>query len=279
MGLGLSGLSGRFSIAALPAGHATRVGEVGFEVPALAAAVRARFVAVARAASGVVVAQGEVDLYFFPTGYRRAPTPLRLGLVGMPDDVSALVGPVEGMGYMVHADPTRADVVVSIGLNEEAISLARAGKPVLAVVESAAKVAPAALPAPLEVLDRRGSGYEGDWASSFSWLYSHRQRTRIPSGPRLDWAYATVIPDAVLVGPDPAEIGRSAGAALFVGWAQKPAALSWPVTDFGGTILVTTLRLRSPRGGSLGEDPAATVLFADFLEARSSGEDPSPPRP
>jgi len=134
----------------------------------------------------------------------------------------------------------------------------------------------------LEIVERAGTGYEGDWASSFSWLYADRLAHRIPSGPRLDWAFATVAPDQVICGLSAEELRQNALAGLFLGWIQQPAALAVQlfvgpdgpldrVPPEGsarlGKLILTTLRLARPRGRhALGADPAATVLFHDLVE-------------
>lgn len=179
--------------------------------------------------------------------------------------MTRLTARLTDMGYAISPDPRGAGVVLSVGLSDAAIALAREGARVLALVEKADAVQTSALPAPLEVVDRKGSGYEGDWASSFSWLDPDRLRTRVPAGPRLDWAFATVVPEAVILGPGPEQIGEVAFAALFVGWARKPAALAWPVSVGSGSLLLTTLRLMPPDDETVGSDPVATVLLIDLI--------------
>src|SRR4029077_2621909 len=113
----------------------------------------------------------------------------------------------------------------------------------------------------IEVVEREGTGYAGDWASSFSWLYADRLAHRIPSGPRLDWAFATVAPDQVICGPSAEELRRNGLAGLFLGWIQKPAALALQLAvgsdgaveqppssgrARSGNLILTTLRLARP---------------------------------
>jgi len=176
-------------------------------------------------------------------------------------------------------DWRRADATIGVGFDERLQRIAREGGRVLALIEDVASVT--AELGPLEIVERAGTGYEGDWASSFSWLYADRLAHRIPSGPRLDWAFATVAPDQVICGLTAEELRQNALAGLFLGWIQQPAALAvqlrvGPEVPLGrvptegrarlGKLILTTLRLARPRGSALGADPAATVLFHDLVE-------------
>jgi hypothetical protein len=168
------------------------------------------------------------------------------------------------MGYQIGADAQQADLVVELVFDDALRSIVRDGARALCIVDDPGIVTTDL--APLEIVDRKGSGYEGDWASSFSWLYADRLVQRIPSGPRLDWAFATVISEQVILGLDAPGIAHDGLAGLFLGWIQKPAALALQAKLGRGKLLLTTLRLARPKGNPLGVDPVATVLFEDFVE-------------
>lgn len=276
---GGEGPRGQISLRNVPASTGAPVGAARFVVPDRAAPGAARFVVELRDRAGAVVARDDLTLYLFPAALKRAPASTTLGIIGSPETRAQMAAHLAEMGYAVSPDPRGADVVLSVGLTDEAVSLAGEGARVLALAEKADAVQASALPAPLEVVDRKGSGYEGDWASSFSWLDPGRLRTRVPSAPRLDWAFATVAPEAVILGPSAEQIGKTAWVGLFVGWARKPAALAWPVPLGRGTLLLTTFGLVSPDDKTPGSDPVATVLLADLIAELNSIADPGQAQP
>jgi hypothetical protein len=158
-------------------------------------------------------------------------------------------------------------VVIAIGLDWRAVDLLDDGKRVLVASESA----PIPANVTWRIIEREGTGYEGDWASNFNWLNPNLLRHRVPSGPRLDWAFMSVAPDRVIHGPSPEELARDGLASLFLGWIQKPAGLAVQFRHGPGVGIMTTLHLIEPKGLPAGEDPTATVLLGDFIEHLASG--------
>lgn len=248
----------------LPRGRIFRTGESGFQMPSPATPGCARLGCDLVDAAGAVAARNDLDLFVFPAALRRVQSERALHLVGPADRVATLSSRLAEMGYRIVADWRQADLVVGLGFGGALRSIVQDGGRALCLVDDAAAVT--ASLGRLEVVDRAGSGYEGDWASSFSWLDANRFVHRIPSGPRLDWAFASVVPDQVILGLDAEDIARDGLAGLFLGWIQKPAALALQVGLGRGERLLTTLRLANPKGDPLGVDPVATVLFQDFVD-------------
>ncbi len=261
---GAVGIGGALTGLRLPAGHAVSVGEAHLTAPAVSVPTRARLSFELIAATGAVEARNELDLFILPRDPRRAGMGRGIHLVGPAERTGELTRRLSDMGYGIADDWRQADLVVAIGFDRAAHSIVAEGGRVLAVVDDAQAVTGGL--GRLEVIEREGTGYSGDWASSFSWLYGDRLATRLPAGPRLGWAFATVFPDQVILGPEPADLARDGLAGLFLGWIQKPAALAIQSRLGRGRLLLTTLRLARPKGEPLGIDPIATVLFQDFVE-------------
>lgn len=261
---GVEGIGGALTNLRLPAGRALSVGAVRLVAPDVPAPGRVRLSFELAAAEGAVAARNDLDLFVLPSSRRRAEVVRALHLVGPVDRVGDLAGRLAEMGYRIVDDWRQADLVIAVGFDRSVRSIVAEGGRALAFVDDASAVE-AGL-GTLEVIERVGTGYSGDWASSFSWLYGDRLATRIPSGPRLDWAFATVIPDQVILGAELADLARDGLAGLFLGWIQKPAALALQARLGRGRLLLTTLRLARPKGEPLGIDPIATVMFQDFVE-------------
>jgi hypothetical protein len=103
------------------------------------------------------------------------------------------------------------------------------------------------------------SPWEGDWVSNFSWILPGAF-PELPYRAPLDFAYAEVAPDHVLLGYDPMKHLDEVPAGMFVGWVHDPAALIWSFAQGGGSITLTTFRL-CPEGG-----PLATAMLEALID-------------
>jgi len=108
---------------------------------------------------------------------------------------------------------------------------------------------------------RRGTPWSGDWASSFAWYRRDLWADDIPGDGRLDFAFASVLPETVIDGVHPADFREEVLAGLFVGWLRRPAALVRQLPLGKGTLLISTLRLRH----GIGADPLADKLVSELL--------------
>ena len=96
--------------------------------------------------------------------------------------------------------------------------------------------------------------WTGDWISAFSWLTPELARG-LPWRAPLDFAYAEVLPDHVLLGYEPERHADEVPAGMFVGWVHAPAALVWSFAHGAGRVTITTFHV-TPDGG-----PIAVALF------------------
>jgi hypothetical protein len=119
------------------------------------------------------------------------------------------------------------------------------------------------------VAAREGRSWQGDWASSMSWLRQHRLFKGIPTGGTVDFAFADLTPDAVLVGLSPRDFASRVHAGLFVGWVHHVVALVAERPVDQGQLMACTFRLRE----HLGQHPVATIAMDDMIRhmARRQG--------
>ena len=113
-----------------------------------------------------------------------------------------------------------------------------------------------------QVTLRDGSGWQGDWATSFSWLRRDGPFAGLPGGPLLDMSFLPVMPRAVIASLPAWLVRDHSWAGLAVGWLHKHVSLLATMRYGQGLMAVTTFRL-APE--ILAEDAVAQTLFAGML--------------
>ncbi len=93
------------------------------------------------------------------------------------------------------------------------------------------------------ILPRAGTSWQGDWATSFSWLRKEGSFAALPGGPLLEMEYAEIMPDAVLVGLPIWAMNAHSWAGLALGWIHKPVSLLASLPYGKGWITVSTFNL------------------------------------
>jgi len=109
---------------------------------------------------------------------------------------------------------------------------------------------------------RAGTSWQGDWASSFSWLRRDGPFAGLPGGPLLDMGFEPVMPTAVLAGLPAWLMRDQSWAGLAVGWLHKHVSLLATMRYGLGEMAVTTFRL-TPE--VLAADAVAQALFAGMM--------------
>ncbi len=233
--------------------HLTTVGTVAFTVPAVPDAARVRLELRLRAADGRELSRNHHELYFFPR--RTPPPPIRIHAPQAPR-LSARLG---DLGYEMTDDDASADLVVAETLTDAWRSYAQNGGRVLWLAER-----PESYQTHLGswgVAAREGRSWQGDWASSMSWLRQHQLFKGIPTGGTVDFAFADLTPDAVLVGLSPRDFASRVHAGLFVGWVHHVVALVAERPVDRGHLMACTFRLRE----HMGQHPVATIVMDDMI--------------
>jgi len=169
------------------------------------------------------------------------------------------------LGYRLVRDLRYAQVAVARSLDRALHSYIYGGGQVLLLANAPDAVGPY-VPG-IRAVARKGSPWEGDWISTFSWLRRCGPFARLPGGPLLDLSFQRVIPEYVLTGFGPFDYETDVHGGLFVGWVHKPVALLAERRLGKGRVVLTTLR---PMVDSAGVDPVATTLL-DALIALARG--------
>ena len=222
-------------------------------MPAVERAARVRLELRLVAPDGRELCRNHHELYFFPR--RNAPPPLRLHVPQAPR-LSARLG---DLGYEITEHPDQADLAVVETLSDGWRRYAQDGGHVLWLAEG-----PESNQTHLgswSIASRAGRTWQGDWASSMSWLRQDRLFSGIPTGGTVDFAFADLTPDAVLVGLSPRDFASRVHAGLFVGWVHHVVALVAERRVDQGLLLASTFRLRE----HLGRHPVATTMVDDMI--------------
>lgn len=117
-----------------------------------------------------------------------------------------------------------------------------------------------------QLIARSGTGWQGDWATSFSWLLKEGPFAALPGGPLLEMEYAMVMPDAVIAGVPARAFPDVSWAGLALGWIHKPVSLLHKAPYGNGEIVTTTFKLTAE---TLKENVVAQTLLAGCLELLS----------
>jgi hypothetical protein len=113
------------------------------------------------------------------------------------------------------------------------------------------------------VVARAGGPWQGDWATSYSWLKKQGPFAHLPGDPLLGMEYAPVMPGNVITGIPAWAFARRSWAGLALGWVHKPASLLAQARYGRGSLTATTFRL-SPE--LLTSDAIAQALFGGMVE-------------
>jgi hypothetical protein len=112
------------------------------------------------------------------------------------------------------------------------------------------------------VIAREQTHWQGDWATSFSWLKKQGPFAHLPGNPLLEMEYASVMPDAIIVGTPTWAYGDRSWAGLALGWIHKPVSLLLKAPYGDGQITVTTFKLSA---AAVREDAMAQALMVGVV--------------
>ena len=174
------------------------------------------------------------------------------------------------MGYEMTGDLAAADLVVVETMTDELRWYAQNGGKVLWLAE-APESQQTHLGA-ISIAQRQGRSWQGDWASSMSWIRQDKIFGGIPSGGTVDFAFADLTPETVVVGLNPRDFAANVHSGLFVGWAHHIVALVAERPIDRGRLMICTYRLRD----HLGTHPVATIMMHDMLGRLAGAGVPTP---
>jgi hypothetical protein len=231
----------------------TNLGTAVFEVPRLDQATRARLEMRLVNAAGELVTRNHHELYFFP----RVESPtrhIRIAVPGLP----RLAARLAGLGYEL-TDQDSADLVVVEQMTDELRWYVQNGGRVLWLAEE--PESQQAHLGSISIAQRHGRSWQGDWASSMNWIRQDKIFGGIPSGGTVDFAFADLTPETVIVGLTPRDFAASVHSGLFVGWVHHIVALVAERPIDRGRLMISTYRLRQ----HLGTHPVATIMMRDMI--------------
>lgn len=227
------------------------LGNLRFEIPAVTRPTRACLVLRLLAPDGAEAARSETDLVIFP--YQR-----RL-VDGLPVYAPDLVTVLRGMGCRPVSSLADARLAVVTTLTDELRQYLLDGGQVVWLAETAAS-RQTHIPG-IMVVDRAGTPWQGDWASSVGWIYSDRLFRDLPGEGLVDFAFAGLTPEAVIPGAGPRHFAQDVQAGMAVGWLHKAAATIAERRHGRGRLLISTFRLSQ----NLENNPLAAYLAAEMI--------------
>lgn len=242
--------SGAFAVAHLVAMDAKEVAELEVPLPAGPTVDRLHL---ELEAGGATIARNHLDL-----SVHTAVVPGDGPVLWSPDE--AVADHLVAAGYPMADAAEASSVVVAAEADDHVVRHVRRGGRALLIVDRAGPLHPR-FPG-LEAVDRRGSVWDGDWASTFAWLRREGRTASLPGGPLLDESFLRVVPERVLTGVEPWEFEVDVLAGLVAGWIHRPVALAVRRRYGRGLVLATSFRLLRDAPGT---DPTATSLLDALL--------------
>jgi glycosyl hydrolase family 2 len=248
-------------------GRLTYLGTVMFKVPSMNESARVRLELELFDSTGALVTRNHHELYFFPKRLAKAEA-----TVVCAPGLARLAKKLGSVGYRLTDDLAEAEVVVVEKMTDDLRWYVQRGGRVLWLAESSD--AQQTYLGSLSIARRKGRSWQGDWASSMSWIRQDHMFGDIPSGGTVDFAFADLTPEHVIVGLSPRDFAADVHAGLFVGWLHHTAALIAERPIGTGRLLISTFRLRHHRGSH----PVAAIMLHDmvaFLARPSVKETPA----
>jgi hypothetical protein len=236
-------------------GRITPLGTVTFKVPRLSQSLRVRLDFALVDSKGELVARNHQELYFIA---RQSANPCQAQV--FVSDMPWLAKKFRKQGYHITNDIRDCQVVVAATLTDELLWHIQRGGRVLWLADSTK--AQQTYLGNLRIAQRAHRPWQGDWASTFSWIRQDKIFQDIPTGHLVDFAFADLTPDNVIVGLSPRDFAADVHAGMFVGWIHDTVALVAEQRIGNGRLLVSTFRLRQHRGNH----PIAAVMLHDMIE-------------
>jgi hypothetical protein len=162
------------------------------------------------------------------------------------------------MGYEL-VDEAAADLVVVERMTDELRWYVQNGGRVLWLAEQ--PESQQAHLGSISIAQRHGRSWQGDWASSMSWIRQDKVFGDIPSGGTVDFAFADLTPETVIVGLTPRDFAANVHSGLFVGWVHHVVALVAERPIDRGRLMICTYPLRE----HLGVHPVASIMMRDLI--------------
>jgi hypothetical protein len=247
----------RTNLPDLAPGQVLDMGRIELTIPHEAASCVHRLLFELRGPEGAILATNYLDLAVHPRPSRTS----SVGSLWSPSP--ALCDWLAGLGYSVAPSLECASIIVAQAHEPWIAAAVREGANLLFLPEEDMPLYPY-FPhwQNVQIRNRNGSIWRGDWASSFAWLRRDGAFNALPGGPLLDESFDRVIPERVIAGCNLIDFQARVHAGLVVGWVHKPVALAVEQPYGRGKVVVSTFRLFRDAPGA---DPTAAVLLNGLM--------------
>ncbi len=235
------------------------VGTVAFEVPQVEQSSRGRLVFRLLDTTGAVVTQNHLELYFFR---RLTDGPPQALLYAQP----RLAKKLQALGYRLTDSIDSADLAVVDKMTDAVRWFVQNGGRVLWLAES--NNSQQTYLRNVEIAPRSKRRWQGDWASNMNWIRQDRMFQGIPTGGLVDFAFADLTPEHVIIGLSPRDFASDVHAGLFIGWLHHIVALVAERRFGNGRLLISTFRLRD----HMTSNPVAAIMLRDMILHLTAGE-------
>jgi hypothetical protein len=233
----------------------TGVGTISFTAPSVTASQRTRLLLTLIDREGREVAQNTLEMAFFPP-ISASNSDLKIYAPGWSEAL-------KGLGYAQANSLDDAALAVVPQLTLAVYRYMQRGGIVLWLAESDSQPSPLNL---WQVKRRGGTHWQGDWASSFSWIAGDGPFKELPAHGAVDFLFAGITPDHVICGVTPDEFAAGVHAGIFVGWLHQNAALVAERRVGEGRLLISTFQLSK----HWKTNPMAAAMFAGMVRYLSA---------
>jgi hypothetical protein len=225
----------------------TELGVVSFETPKVELPTKAQL-ELRLVNSGNVVAATEQEFYIFPDASVQAN--------GRRVYAPAFREELERLGCSMADDLSQADMAIVTTLDDPCRDFLLRGGKILFLAEDD-QALQTYIPG-TAIAPRRGTPWQGDWASSFGW---HRFAS-LPTNHVVNFAFADLTPEHVIHGFAPRDFALEVHAGMFVGWLHKPIPTIARKRLGRGELIISTFRLAK----NLETNPLAKHLLCELLK-------------
>ena len=182
-------------------------------------------------------------------------------------DDAELAAALRGLGYQVVEEEESGSTGALLIARRYTAALQHAvqqGAHLLLLVDTNSTTGDGAVHLPFAyVAPREGTPWQGDWATSFSWLRKEGPFATLPGTPLLEMEYLPVAPDAVLVVNSLWAASSHSWANLALGWIHRPVSLLAEMPYGKGHVTMTTFSLPAHVVAS---DVVAQALLAGMVQ-------------
>ena len=112
---------------------------------------------------------------------------------------------------------------------------------------------------------RKGRRWQGDWATNFNWIRQDDLFRDLPTKNSVDFAFADLVPEHVILGFPSRDFATDVFAGLFVAWIHHTVTLIGKRRLGDGLLLVSTFRLLNQITTD-SQHPVATIMLHDMIQ-------------